>query len=293
VSEIARDEKEVFATFERRSVAAGPAGGDEGLGTVYERVVINRFLTALAEREGLGSVLEHPADGVTGQIGCNSLALGQHGRRVTLANPVPEALQAGGRHWQEAGVQAAGLVAGEVDRFPFAADSFDLVWSFCVFERFTNPEVLVAEMARVSRRYVLLMTQNAWNLGTGLHAAYHLARRQPWDHGSVRRMAAGAAKRVLRGAELRVVDAGPIDTPPWVDTWDMPMRGYLRGLLGLLGRRWEWRTPGGGREEGDSRLVRFLAWVEGELPRPTVFWQTHHWYVLGEKPTGRPADGGE
>ncbi len=286
MSGISAQEKETFAAFERRTLANEPEGFDEGLGTVYERLVMSRYLNELTAREGLLRILEHPADGVTGVIGCNSLALGENGRRVLLANPVPEALETARARWQASGVEPSGLVAAEVDRFPFADDSFDLVWNFCIFERFAQPEALVAEMARVSRRYVLIMTQNCLNLGTGLHALYHLIRGQPWDHGRPSRMTVRAVARVLRGLGLRLVESGPIDTPPWVDTWDMPMRGYLKRLLRLAGQKWEWQTPGQGElrgSRGDSRLVRTLVWIEHQLPRPTAFWQTHHWYVLGAK----------
>jgi hypothetical protein len=95
---------------------------------------------------------------------------------------------------------------------------------------------------------------------------------------------------------LECVESGPIDTPPWVDTWDMPMRGYLKRLLTLFGRKWEWETPGqadAAKSDGDSRFVAFLAWVEAQLPRPTAFWQTHHWYVLGAKGTGLGQESGE
>ena len=29
--------------------------------------------------------------------------------------------------------------------------------------------------------------------------------------------------------------------------------------------------------------MRFLVWVEDNLPHWTIFWQTHHWYILAEK----------
>ena len=288
MSGITAQEKAVFAEFERRTLAHQPVGSDEGLGTVYERTVINRYLTDLAQRAGIERILEHPADGVTGLIGCNSLALGEAGRAVLLANPVPEGLRAARRHWRDAQVKPSGLVAADVDRFPFADAAFDLVWNFCIFERFAEPEALVAEMARVSRRHVLVMTQNCWNLGAGLHAIYHLGRRQAWDHGKARLMTVRAVKRAFREVGLDCVECGPIDAPPWVDTWDMPMRGCLKQLMGLLGRKWEWQTPAeaDGSARGDSRLVRFLAWVEAQLPRPTIGWQTHHWYVLGAKRAG-------
>ena len=292
MSEITAEEKQTFIDFELSSLAHQPEGRDEGLGTVYERVLINRYLLDLTERDGLTKILEHPADGVTGVIGCNSLALGENGRRVSLANPVPDALTVARGHWEDAGAKPAGLIASDLDAFPFAEGAFDLVWNFCIFERFVHPEVLLAEMARVSNRYVLLMTQNCWNVGTPLHALYHLLVRQPWNHGKVSMMMAGAAKKACANVGLNVVECGPIDTPPWVDTWDMPMRGYLKALLGLFGKKWEWETPGESQsasEEGsaaDGKLVKLLTWVEDNLPRWTVFWKTHHWYILAEKSPG-------
>lgn len=57
------------------------------------------------------------------------------------------------------------LVAGELEKLPFADSSFDLVVSSWVIEHLTAPEAALAEIGRVLRpggRFVFL-TPNAWN----------------------------------------------------------------------------------------------------------------------------------
>ena len=57
------------------------------------------------------------------------------------------------------------LVAGELEKLPFADGSFDLVVSSWVIEHLTAPEAALAEIGRVLRpggRFVFL-TPNAWN----------------------------------------------------------------------------------------------------------------------------------
>jgi len=45
-------------------------------------------------------------------------------------------------------------------RLPFASNSFDLVYCWEVLHHFSQPELILAEMARVSRQYVLVAEPN-------------------------------------------------------------------------------------------------------------------------------------
>ncbi|NLF11867.1 MAG: hypothetical protein GX597_08765, partial [Anaerolineaceae bacterium] len=57
---------------------------NEGLGLVYERLVLNDFLLALRRQYAIETVLEAPLFGMAGVSGINSVALARAGARVTL-----------------------------------------------------------------------------------------------------------------------------------------------------------------------------------------------------------------
>jgi SAM-dependent methyltransferase len=193
----------------------------------------------------------------------------------------------------------------ECDDLPFEDNTFDLAWNFCMFERFNPPDIVLGEMARVSRGYVMIMNQNYRNWGTPVHKLYHNLANLEWDHGYVPLMSLEAIEASMRRCGLEVVERGTIDSPPWMDTWDMPMRGFLKSWLGLLGVQWEWRSrpkqvdapvdegpataglPAGNGvpapKTAQGRALDLFEWIERNLPEWFARSQTHHYYALGRK----------
>jgi len=296
--QISPTERHLLRTFIARNTDLAPLDMDEGIGTVFERRMIDAYLRHLMNDRGVRSVLETPADGVTGVPGINSLEFARHGGHVTLANPVQAMLDKAAEVWSRQGLrQHATFEHAECDALPFADGQFDLVWNFCMFERFDPPDTVVAEMARVSQGYVLIMNQNYRNWGTPVHKLYHNLANLEWDHGYLPLMSLEAIEACMRRVGLEVVERGTIDSPPWMDTWDMPMRGFLKSWLGRLGVHWEWRsrpsnadTNGGSTpparpaSSASSKALDLFEWVERNLPEWFARSQTHHYYALGRKP---------
>jgi SAM-dependent methyltransferase len=283
-------ERQLLKNFIARNTAVAPVDLDEGIGTVYERRLIDAYLLRLMRQYGLQSILETPADGVTGVPGINSLEFARHGARVVLANPVPAMLEKAAMVWNKQGLRdQAEFHHAEADSLPFQDNEFDLVWNFCMFERFDPPDVVLAEMARVAKGYVMIMNQNYRNWGTPVHKLYHKWADLEWDHGYVPLMSQEAIIAAMKRTGLEVLEVGCIDTPPWMDTWDMPLRGALKGVLGRLGMTWEWKSNQKPLEEnkasgtGQEQMLKLFTWVEHNLPDWFARSQTHHYYVLGKK----------
>lgn len=277
-------ERSLMLEFIERNVRIAPPDLDEGLGTVYERVVLDDYFRAIQRAYSLESVLESPADGVTGVPGLNSLEFARGGARVTLANPSATMLAKASAVWQERGFSNdLTILQGDPEHLPFPEASFDLVWNYCMFERFRDPRGLINEMARLSNHYVMILTQNRQNLGTPVHQIYHFAHRLHWDHGHLHQMSRGAIHRALSEGGLRVVESGTIDIPPWLDTWDMPLRGALKQGLGSIGLSWDWSLRPGQSSGESSGLIRLTRWIEHNLPAWFRESQAHHFYVLAAK----------
>jgi SAM-dependent methyltransferase len=212
---------------------------------------------------------------------------------VTLANPVPAMLEKAAQVWQRQGLHdLAEFHHAECDALPFQDNAFDLVWNFCMFERFDPPDTVLGEMARVARGYVMIMNQNYRNWGTPVHKLYHNLANLEWDHGYVPLMSQEAIVAAMERVGLKVLEVGTIDTPPWMDTWDMPLRGALKGVLGRLGMTWEWKSQQKPLAEnkasgtGQEQMLKLFEWVEHNLPEWFARSQTHHYYVLGQKAAG-------
>ena len=55
------------------------------------------------------------------------------------------------------------LLRGIGEQLPFASDSFDVTFAACLLHHSAEPERIVREMARVSRRYVIVIEPNLLN----------------------------------------------------------------------------------------------------------------------------------
>ncbi len=59
---------------------------DEGLGTVYERFILNGFFDSLIDSYPINNVLEVPIYGMTGLTGINSVRFADRGCKVTMVD---------------------------------------------------------------------------------------------------------------------------------------------------------------------------------------------------------------
>lgn len=290
------DEKRWLWGFIEKNVRPFDAARlNEGIGTAYDRFVLDEFFRRYVKEYGLQRVIEFPADGMTGIVGMNSVELGRLGVEVTLANPSPRMLDYGVDVWRHFGLEKqVRMLRGEMDRLPVEDGAFDLAWNFCMFERFQSPEILVREMARVSKRFVFICTQSKNTPGTPLHAWYHKIHGIEWDHGELEFMALPKIRQCVAAAGLEIVDEGGLDIPPWMDTQDMPLSTDIKTLLKPFGIKWDWssspKTNGTtsasashGSSSSSSGTMQRLYELEQTLPRWFSLWQAHHYYILATK----------
>jgi SAM-dependent methyltransferase len=111
-----------------------------------------RRLPGLAQR--LAEFVEPRGDEAALDVGTGTgplaLALSPHVREVVGVDLVPELLELGRRH--AADYENVSLVEGDVTQLSFENESFDLVCERAVLHHVRRPELVLAEMARVTRR---------------------------------------------------------------------------------------------------------------------------------------------
>jgi ubiquinone/menaquinone biosynthesis C-methylase UbiE len=283
-----------LAQFIEANLPDMPTDFDEGLGIASERFAVNQMLLRFFDqRNGRGGrseirrVLEAPVDGLMGVPGMNSVVFAREfGARVVVGSPSQALLDYSARFWDKLGLgEQVEFRHLPDDRLPFEDRSFDWVWNYCTFEHYADARALLAEMKRVSRRYVSVVTQNAYNYGYPVHRLYHRLRKQPWDHGEARWMRMGALKRLFRECGLHVVQSGCVDVPPWLDTFDMHTRGKIKGYMSQEGaQRWFWSSL---QAEDAERLahdpiIRGLERFQSALFFPLDYVFAHHFYLIAE-----------
>ncbi|MFZ1402377.1 MAG: methyltransferase domain-containing protein [Anaerolineae bacterium] len=265
---------------------------NEGLGLVYERFVLNDFLADLRERYGIQTVLEAPLYGMAGVSGINSVGLAQAGCQVTLVDDNAERLAGVKRIWGELNLPMTPVLirgGGGWGALPFADRSFDLAWCWAALWYLPDAAGLLAELARVSRRVVFVAMPN--NLQVGYWMRKLLIDRDFFRTVDERWVNIGLIKDTLRSQDVRLVEQGVLDVPPWPDTV-MPANEVLK-RLGIRSRKlesqftgdnWTWSTMAyylGQQPDLYDRVIKY-AWLD-HAPLP---WQikaiwAHHRYVVG------------
>lgn len=259
---------------------------NEGLGLVYERLVLNDYLEQLTDKYPLASVLEAPIFGMAGVSGINSVQLAKRGVNVTLVDDLSERLTEIRRIWSELGLSANFVHEPNLSHLPFPDKSFDLTWEWAALWYHSNAEDILRELARTSRKLVFIAMPNRVQVGYLLRK-YFLERDfvkyvdENWA--DIRRI-----KRVLQNAGLRIIEEGVLDVPPWPDTV-MPAAQVLK-KFGLRpgrfeGNNWKWSTMDYylGKQPNLRSTVDRYAFIE-HAPLP---WQlkaiwAHHRYILGQ-----------
>jgi SAM-dependent methyltransferase len=260
----------------------------EGLGSSYERVVLNRKLEDLRQRYSIRTCLEVPVFGFTGLTGINSLGLAKSGVAVTLIDNDEERLHLIAGLWQQAGEEFRGLSVPGFLPLPFTQGAFDMSWSFSALWFVPDLQGFLDELTRVTRKVIFLCVPNRSGLG-------YLS--QKYVSGAELRSALveahivpKAIRQAMVGRGWHLTDMDYIDVPPWPDI-GMKKEEFLRLFgLGVLAR-----TPRGtpdssltimdyytGKDRGlPERMLRYY-WFEKKAPRFVRALWGHHRYLQFE-----------
>jgi SAM-dependent methyltransferase len=266
---------------------------NEGLGVVYERIVLNDYLLALKQKYNVNSVLEAPLYGMAGVSGINSVPLAQAGCHVTLMDENAERLAGVQRIWGELQLTERATFMRHADfaRLPFDDNTFDMVWAWAALWYVADAAALLREMARVARRVVFVAMPNRMQVGYILRKFIlepHFFETVNESWANIPRV-----KKVLREVGLRIQEEGVMDVPPWPDTV-MPAALVLQ-KLGIRskkftsrfeGQGWRWSTMDyylGKRPELKALMERYMFLERLPLPWQIKTIWAHHRYVLGVK----------
>ena len=263
---------------------------NEGLGLVYERFVLNDYLTGLLACYPVRAVLEAPLYGMAGVSGINSVPLARAGCRVTLADSSAERLAGVKRIWAELSLEADFiLLNAEMAPLPFPDRTFDLVWQWAGLWYLPDAGHTLRELVRVSKKLLFLAMPNRLQVGYLLRK--YLVDRAFFQEVDERWADMGRIKKVLRGEGVQIVEEGVLDVPPWPDTV-MPAAEFLK-KLGIKSRKlegrfsgasWHWSTMDyylGKRPELREKVMRYAFLDKAPLPWWMKAVWAHHRYVLG------------
>ena len=263
---------------------------NEGLGLVYERLVLNDYLDRVVSQHSIRTVLEAPIFGMAGVSGINSVRLAQRGCAVTLVDDNAERLQSIARIWSELNLRATFTYHTDFAHLPFDDNSFDLTWEWAGLWYLPNAEALLKELVRVSRKLVFVAMPNRVQVGYLMRK--YLLERDFVNYVDETWVDINRIKSVIRSSGTAIIGEGVLDVPPWPDTV-MPAAQVLQRLgirskkldAQFTGNSWNWSTMDyylGRRPELKAQIDKYTFIEHAPLPWQIKAIWAHHRYVLGK-----------
>ena len=256
---------------------------DEGLGSSYERVILNRKLEAIRQQYAVRSVLEAPAFGFTGLSGINSMGLAQKGVNVSLLDHDRERVKRIREVWTEVGLPLDAGVVDDYSHLPFKTRTFDMSWNFAALWFVQDLDQFLSELARLTSKVIVIGVPNKSGIGywieklssgVDLDSTVHEQNILP--------------KRIVRSMKRhgwQLAEYAFFDAPPWPDI-GMKKEDFL-GILGLgsLTRHKDAPSPSqpltimdyytGKDAEFENKMLKHY-WWERVAPRPIKLFWAHH-----------------
>ena len=265
---------------------------DEGLGTVYERFILNDFFDLLIDSYVIDRVLEVPIYGMTGLTGINSVQFVRRGCRVTLVDSKEEKVNEALQIWKllpyDGNCEV--LYHKDLSRLPFRDGSFNFVWNFAALWHVKEVEMLLCEMARVSSNFVLIVVPNREQIGYFLRK--YLLDRKFFTGVDERWIDTERISHALTSLGMKMKNQGLLDIPPWPDTCFPIRKIFNKSRIRRDSKKnkhnkfWTWDIMSYylGRNQALKRKVERYSFLE-KMRAPwqlKVLW-AHHKYLLFSK----------
>jgi hypothetical protein len=259
---------------------------DEGLGSSYERIILNDLLHRVCAHYPVQNLLEAPSFGFTGLSGINSMHLAKQGKEVTLVDHDAQRVASIEALWRSLPLPLSAHRLDDYSSLPFADDQFDLSWNFSALWFTCDLEAFLAELSRVTNRVILLCVPNRSGLGyisQALLGHEELKRELNEDH-----IKPQVFVPIMKKLGWKLMHWNYIDCPPWPDI-GMPKEKFLK-IFGL-----QWILPSQENNQPLSIMnyyrdeqpafpeeMRQHAWFERRAPGFMKHFWAHHRYYLFE-----------
>lgn len=259
----------------------------EGLGSSYERIVLNDLLLYLKRTYRIDRVLETPLFGFTGLSGLNSLALAKAGCKVTLcetdatrAEYVRQML-----HRFDLPITVANLES--YITMPFCDAGFDFSWNFSAMWFVDDLTSFLTELTRVTRKIILICVPNQFGLGYKWQKAHaEIPLGVVFNEAFID---PGLIKSTMQNLRWNLLKEADIDCPLWPDI-GMNKESFLGKYLIKIGLQKTENKPKQTISILDYYLdinpafaeqMRKYAFLEEWAPASfKKIWSHHHWMLF-------------
>jgi len=257
---------------------------DEGLGSSYERIVLNNKIQQICKHFEVEKILEAPNFGFTGLSGINSMQLGVDGKDVTIMDHEEERLNLIHKVWQNLNIPLQTELSKDYNNLPFDDNSFDFSWNFSALWFTEDLTKFLTELTRVTSKAILLCVPN--RSGIGYLSQKYLGKDDLKKYLKEEHILPKNIKNKMKELDWSLIDSKFIDCPPWPDI-GMPKEKFLRifGLQWLL-KEEKNKDPltildyySDKNPDFASEMMEYF-WLEKKLPEFLKKFWAHHRYFL-------------
>lgn len=263
----------------------------EGLGSSYERIILNKLLLTIFNKYNIENVIETPCFGFTGITGINLVALAQAGCAVHLEDHDPDRLAFIEETWQSLNLNVHTKLNADYRKLDYPDGFYDLAFNFSAMWFVEDLPGFVDELCRITRRCILICVPNRDGIGfKGQLKGYNQEKYPDLHPGGID---VRSIVWLMRKQGWKLVDEGYIDCPPWPDI-GMSKEDYLKQILGKCPHADDSPPPKlpaeplsilpyyrGEDPDFAGRMLRFQA-LELIAPRAFKRIWAHHRYLLFE-----------
>ena len=258
---------------------------NEGLGSSYERAVLNLKLDEIRKRYSIKSALEVPIFGFTGLSGINSMWLAKNNVSVHLIDNDQTRLQMIKGVWNEVNLSADFRYQPKFEQLPFLDNSFDFAWNFSAMWFLDDMEIFLKELIRVTSKLIMICVPNQSGLG-------YLIQRyiSGVDMDKFVREKYINPQNIIKSLSIlgwKLIERNYIDCPPWPDIGMAKEDFFKKFGLGFLAQKSKSDVPfysvmdfySNKDNNFTNKMLRY-ALLENFAPNFFKYFWAHHRYLI-------------
>ncbi|PKN73844.1 MAG: hypothetical protein CVU50_01265 [Candidatus Cloacimonetes bacterium HGW-Cloacimonetes-3] len=187
----------------------------EGLGSSYERIMLNLLLSRYQQQYQINTILETPSFGFTGLSGINMVALAQKGCEVSLEDHNHHRLQMITDLWHSLNLPLKHKYNEDYSVLDYPDKSFDMGYNFSAMWFTKDIALFLSELGRVCSKLILICVPNRQGIGYRMQIkdyspnAYPELKPEHLDPISI--------TYLMNKNGWKLIDKNYIDCPPWPD----------------------------------------------------------------------------
>ena len=262
---------------------------NEGLGSSYERIILNNKLREIIKKYKCETLLEVPIFGFTGITGINSITVAKSGISATLIDNDKQRLEMVRSVWKNCGLKANFYFQENFQKLNFEDNCFDISWNFSALWLVNSLEIFFKELTRVTKKVIWICVPNRF--GFGYISQKYISGNELKKELKEDNIVPKNIIKEMKNLNWKLVERNYIDCPPWPDI-GMNKREFLKifhldFLLKLKREKNEEKLCildyyTNKDSDFSNRMMKYY-WFEKIAPNFIKFFCAHHKYMIFTK----------